>query len=184
MKKLLMTLFVAAVAVSLHAQVYVGGTVGIASIGVENGSDETSFKFLPEVGYNINNSWAVGTTIGYQKGTYSMMDAGLSNANGFKGFTLAPYARYTFLHSQLVNLFLDLGLGYTTGESGNIDVNAFSIGLQPGIAINLNKHFSFVGKVGFFGYESVNPEGDDNNVHAFGLDLNGNNVSFGLYYNF
>ena len=184
MKKLLMSLAVAAMAITVNAQVYLGGTVGLASVGHENGSDVTTFKILPEIGYNLNKSWAIGTVVGYQKGTFSMMDQTIANMDGFKGFTIAPYARYTFLHSKVVNMFIDLGFNYTAGEVDDVDVDVVGIGLHPGIAINLNQHFAVVGKIGFFGYENINPEGDNNNTHAFGLDLNGNNISLGLYYNF
>ena len=43
---------------------------------------------------------------------------------------------------------------------------------------------SFVSHVGFFGYNQWNPEGDNNNISKFGLDLDGNNLTFGLYLNF
>lgn len=190
MKKILMTLAIMMVTVCASAQVYLGGTAGIASFGGENSDDETAFKILPEIGYNLNNSWAIGTTIGYAKGTSisllganSMMDGAV---NGFdaKAFVFKPYARYTFLHSKVVNLFFDLGLGFEAGEVKKNDFTAWNIGIQPGVAVNLNSHFSFVAKAGFLGYESLNPDGDNNNTHAFGLDLNGNNLSFGVYYNF
>ncbi len=184
MKKILMTLAIAMVAICANAQVYLGGTVGLSSVGSENGKDETSFKLLPEIGYNLNNNWAIGTTVGYQKGTFSMLDNNLTNNDSWKAFTVAPYARYTFVHSKLVNVFLDMGFGFMSGENGNHDFTAFNVGVQPGVAVNLSRHLSFVGKFGFLGYEEINPEGDDNNSHAFGFDLNGNNVQFGLYYNF
>lgn len=185
-----MTLAIMMVAVCASAQVYLGGTVGIASVGGENSDDETAFKILPEIGYNLSNDWAIGTTIGYSKGTAisllgsnSMLDASL-NGNDAKAFVIKPYARYTFLHSKMVNLFLDLGLGFAAGKVDGGDFTAWNVGIQPGVAVNLNQHFSFVGKVGFLGYEAINPDGDNNNSHAFGLDVNGNNITFGLYYNF
>ena len=56
MKKVLMTLAVAFVAVAANAQVYVGGNVGIASSKSGNGDNVTTYKVLPEVGYNINKT--------------------------------------------------------------------------------------------------------------------------------
>ncbi len=184
MKKILLTLATIAVAISANAQVYLGGTVGLASTGSESGKDETAFKLLPEIGYNINNDWAVGTVVGYSKGSFALLgdlDAGLL---GTKAFTIAPYARWTFVHSKMVNVFLDMGFGFMSGEMSGHDFTAFNVGVQPGVAVNLNNHFSFISKVGFFGYQEVNPEGDGNNSHAFGFDVNGNNIQFGLIYNF
>lgn len=179
-----MTLVVLCAALSVNAQVYLGGTVGLSSIGAEEGDDQTSFKILPEIGYKFNNNWAVGTTIGYEKGTFSMLSNNLSNADNVKAFTFAPYARYTFVNSKHVSVFMDMGFDFVSGEAANTDFTAFAVGIKPGVAVNFDKHWSFVTKVGFLGYEEVNPEGPKNNTHAFGFDVNGNNLTFGLYYNF
>lgn len=184
MKKTLMTLAILFVAVCANAQVFVGGTAGVASTGGEGVSDETTFKILPEIGYNINSNWAVGAVLGYEKGSFSMLGKGMLPAGDAKAFEIAPYARYTYLRSKLVNLFVDGGIGFASGSVSHADFTAFYIGLQPGLAVNLNSHISFVSKVGFLGYEAVNPEGPGNNKHAFGLGLNGNNIQFGVYYNF
>jgi hypothetical protein len=39
MKKFMMTLVVLCAALSVNAQVYLGGTLGVASVGTENGND-------------------------------------------------------------------------------------------------------------------------------------------------
>lgn len=179
-----MTLATMFIAVCANAQVFVGGTAGIANTGGEGLSDKTTFKILPEVGYNINKNWAVGTVLGYEDGSFSMLGRSSSLAGYVKAFEIAPYARYTFVRSKLVNLFVDGGFGFAAGSASNVDFTAFRVGFQPGLAVNLNKNFSLVTKVGFLGYEAVNPEGDHNNTHAFGFNVNGNNIQFGLYYNF
>ena len=50
--------------------------------------------------------------------------------------------------------------------------------------MSLSNALSFVSHIGFLGYAVQNPDGDDNNTSVFGLDLSGNNLTFGLYYNF
>lgn len=120
MKKFMMTLVVLCAALSVNAQVYLGGTLGVASVGTENGNDETSFKILPEIGYNFNKSWAVGTTIGYEKGSFSMLNSNFTNAD-VKGFTFSPYARYTFVNSKHVSVFMDMGVDFVSGEAGNTE---------------------------------------------------------------
>jgi len=69
MKKILMTMVAAlGLAISANAQVYVGG--GFAVQGHDNGNDTyTTYKFLPEVGYNLNDNWAVGTVFGWKGAT-------------------------------------------------------------------------------------------------------------------
>lgn len=56
MKKILMSLAVAFVALAANAQVYVGGNVGIASSKEGNADAVTTYKVLPEIGYNINEN--------------------------------------------------------------------------------------------------------------------------------
>ena len=70
MKKFLMTVVATAlVAVSANAQVYVGGNFGVASSKVKGGESVTTYAVLPEIGYNLNKDWALGTTVGFGKGT-------------------------------------------------------------------------------------------------------------------
>ena len=186
MKKMMMTLAAALMAVSMNAQVYVGGNIGFASVSGEQGDDETVMKILPEFGYNLNDEFAIGTVIGYAKskvgGIIKLSNLGFTNVNSESAFIVAPYVRYTFLKAGKVNLFIDGGVDFTSGSKG--DYTALSAGLKPGVAVNLADNISFVAHAGFVGYDMVNPDGDNNNVHAWGLDLGSNNLTFGLYYNF
>lgn len=86
MKKIVILLFVAMVALSAKAQVYVGGTV---SLWHNDDVDATTFTLNPEVGYNLNEKWAVGGILTF---SHSKLDEGKYNA-----FGLAPYARYSYL---------------------------------------------------------------------------------------
>jgi len=187
MKKTLMTLATMFIAVCANAQVFVGGTAGIANTGGEGLSDKTTFKILPEVGYNINKNWAVGTVLGYEDGSFSMLGRSSSLAGDVKAFEIAPYARYTFVRTKYVNAFVDGGFGYAHmnhAHVGGSSADAWSVGLKPGISVNLNKKVSFVAHVGFAGWKSVKYDGESKDSHAWGVDLDGNNVTFGVNYNF
>lgn len=178
MKKILFTLATAFVALTASAQVYVGGEVAFWRNWV-NGANETTVKLLPEVGYSLDEKWAIGTQIGWQ---YNYNDGVKCNA-----FVVAPYARYTFASFDAVSLFLDGGFEFGTYKySGDVkgdSQNAWGIGIKPGVKVDLTSSLSFVAHVGFFGYRDA----DDNEIfgnNGFGLDVNGNNLQFGLYYNF
>lgn len=181
MKKILMTIVAAFAALSMNAQVYVGGEIGFASEKVND--SETTFKFIPEIGYNFNEDWAAGIKIGYQKACNLIADYSLTmGADGLVGkygeaFTVSPYARYTFVKTGSVKVFVDGGLDFTSVK--DIDDNIINVGLKPGVAVDLSDSFSFVAHFGFVGYKSW---GD--NLNKIGVDLNGNNLTFGLYYNF
>lgn len=178
MKKILMTLATAFVALGMNAQVYVGGSLGINAWSAQApGVDsETTFKLMPEIGYNLNDEWAIGTVIGYENNKWDGVE-GISES----AFTIAPYARYTFLKAGKVNLFVDGGFGFESATKA--DWTAWQVGLAPGLAVNLTDNISFVSHLGFIGYQLLNPDGDDNNVSKFGLDID-NALSFGLYFNF
>ena len=69
MKKILMTIAAVFAAVSMNAQVYVGGSLAFESWSSQKlagDKSETVFKLLPEIGYNLSDEWAIGTVIGYQ----------------------------------------------------------------------------------------------------------------------
>ncbi|CCY64503.1 putative uncharacterized protein [Prevotella sp. CAG:1124] len=104
--------------------------------------------------------------------------SGLSDA--VHTFEINPYARYTFFHSKVVNLFCDGGFGY---KHYNGAANQWSIGLKPGIEVKLNK-FSLVAHVGFLGWEQVKGIDDGPKASEWGVNLDGNNITFGVYYNF
>ena len=167
-------------AVSMNAQVYIGGSVAIeawSSQKLAGDKSETAFKIMPEIGYNLSDEWAIGTVIGYQSDKFNGVN-GVSES----AFSIAPYARYTFAKLGKVNLFVDGGLAFTSASKA--DWTEIAVGFQPGLAVNLNDKLSFVAHVGFLGYENEKVKGADKSTNTFGFDLNGNNLSFGVYYNF
>ncbi len=175
MKKFLLTIVVALAAVSANAQVYVGGGVGIGSSKADYDGAETviAYKLKPEIGYNLNEKWAIGVEFGWSG----------ANKGGDKAFEINPYARYNFFETGILKLFVDGSLGYGHEYGGdNIDHDIFSIGLKPGMEIKLADHLSFETHVGFLGYQHDKYEGAK--VNSFGLDLDGTNIIFGLCYEF
>ena len=188
MKKILMTLAVAFVAVAANAQVYVGGNVGIASSKNGDADAVTTYKVLPEIGYNLDQNWAIGTTVGFGKGTPVNIEKKLEDGMLQNYFTVEPYVRYTFVRSKYINAFVDGGFGYAHfnhAHGAAASVNAWSVGVKPGISVNLSPKVSFVAHVGFAGWKSAKADVDGaKSSDAWGVDLDGNNVTFGVYYNF
>lgn len=186
MRKFLLSIVIACAAFSAQAQVYVGGELGFWR---DYDANETSLKILPEVGYNLDEKWSVGTVIGY----------GYNYDNGFKtnAFVIAPYARYTFAKLGPVNLFLDGGFGFSTfkvkadgGKSSDAQ-NAWEVGVKPGISVNLTEKLSFVSHIGFLGWRDADEVEFGGETYSggfgsngLGFDLSGNAITFGLYYNF
>ncbi|MBQ7420464.1 MAG: outer membrane beta-barrel protein [Prevotella sp.] len=176
MKKIMMTLVAIAMATTMNAQWYVGGTVGYQYQNNKNTDVTTNtFKILPEVGYNLNEDWAVGVKIGY---AYTKEgDAKLNE------FVVNPYVRYTFVKLDKVNFFVDGGVEYDYLKAGDASANGFGINVKPGVAVNLNEKVSFVAHIGNLGWSTAKWKNAEsvNNVNV-GLDLAA--VDFGLYFNF
>ena len=170
MKKIVIFLFVAMAALSVKAQVYVGGTVGLWH---NDDLDATSFALEPEVGYNLNEKWAVGGVLTF---VHSKADYGKYNA-----FGLAPYARYSYYENKVVRLFVDGGFGFSTLKAKGTDaVNGFEIGFKPGIAVKLNDKFSLIAKCGFLGYRDDYMVGEN----GYGFAFTSEDLSFGFHYEF
>ena len=178
MKKILMSLAVAFIALAANAQVYVGGSVGISNSKMGDADEVTTYQFLPEVGFNLDENWAIGTVIGWGKGNpVDIVEAGKVN----NYFQIDPYVRYTFVRTKYVNVFIDGGVDYKRYRGGN---DAWALGVKPGLAVNLSPKVSFVTHFGFAGWASTKVKGADKDNHAWGASLNGNNITFGVYYNF
>lgn len=180
-----MTLAVAFIAVAANAQVYLGGSVGVATSEVKGGDDVTTYQVLPEIGYKINRDWAIGVVLGWSKGAPVEIEEVKARPNKVM---FEPYVRYTFAHSKYVNAFIDGGFGYThfnhAKNPGGKSVDVWSAGLKPGVSVNLSKKVSFVAHMGFFGWKSKKIDGDDKDAHVWGVNLNASNINFGVYYNF
>ena len=178
MKKILLSFAVACVSLAASAQGYVGGSIGIASSKIGNSDNVTTYQVLPEVGVNLDENWAIGTVVGWGKGSPVNIESENSVNNYFK---LEPYVRYTYARSKYVNGFIDGGFAYQHYRGGT---NAWSVGLKPGVAVNVSPKVSFVAHVGFAGWKSVKQRGASNDAHTWGASLDGNNITFGVYYNF
>ena len=170
----------AMVAMTMNAQIYVGGSVGFGSAKLGGGDSESTYKIVPEVGYNLNEQWAIGVMVGYQKGSCDFGNLDF-NPGKTEAFVVSPYARYTALNTKMVNVFIDGGVGFASYKDLG---SAFQVGLRPGIALKASDAISLVAHVGFVGFETFSPKGDGDSSNAFGLNLDSSSIMFGVYYNF
>ena len=181
MKKIVLTALVCVMAMVANAQnFYVGGSLGFWDYNNDD-VDASTYTLAPEIGYKLNSDWAIGAQLAY---THVKAGDAKSDAYG-----IAPYARYTFLHAGMVDLFVDGAVEYVKADSDDVDGSIFSIGFHPGLAINLSDNFSLVSRIGFLGYNDVDDEVSSfassmGYSHGYGLNFNAANISFGFYYNF
>ncbi|NDV60752.1 outer membrane beta-barrel protein [Bacteroides sp. 519] len=174
MKKIILLLFVVCAAMTVNAQLYVGGSLGFWN---DDDADVTSYSIIPEVGYNLNQKWSIGAELGYTH---------LEASSEIDVFSIAPYARLSCYETGIVRLFLDGGFGFASYKLNDADSETgFEIGIKPGIAVKLNDKFSLVSKFGFLGYRDqyMTAAGKDAG-NGFGLDFSPSSITFGLQVTF
>ena len=184
MKKFILGAIVALASLSASAQAYIGGSFGFNRDFDKN---ETEFSILPEVGYNINDSWAAGLEFGY---THEYERGACLNLG-----RIAPYARWTFFSTsnKLVSLFIDggIGLNFGTTKLAGVDDSTsdtafiWNIGIKPGIAFHPTKKFTVLAHLGGLGYDGTNDQGKAwGYTNKFGLNFRTTSLNLGFYYNF
>ncbi len=201
MKKIMMTLAAIAVAATMNAQVYLGGTFGL---GFENKltdqKDPTktatgmSFQIKPEIGYNLDEKSSVGVVLGFgitnntneMLGTSaSIFGRGVKTDKSAIQFEIAPYYRYKFVQFDKVDLFIDAQVGFIYTKLDEWNNTTFNIGVRPGVAFNASDKISFVAKLGSGLFFESSKNKDQDAVSKFGLNANTlAPLEIGMYYNF
>lgn len=174
--------------VAANAQVWVGGSLDFNTNSTKFDGTElssaTNFEIAPEIGYNLNNKWAVAVALGYSHTEDATIEIGDDYAFSgcANGFSIKPYVRYTFVKSGNFSVFCDGYLQYATLHyQGNEDnLNAFSVGVTPGISYDLSSKVSLVAHVGELSYRHAWMDKLTND--KFNLNLT-NAISFGAYVN-
>ncbi|MCD8236134.1 MAG: porin family protein [Prevotellaceae bacterium] len=183
MKKVLLTAIMGVFAMVSNAQVWVGGSLGFDYTDVKDAGSVTSVSFAPEVGYNLNDKWAIGISIEEQYVNVSPEHGSSDNGNNF---AIAPFARYTFANSGKVSFFVDGGVIFGSTEFNtsngfqkfNDSESYWGIGIRPGVKIGLTDRLSLVTKLGYFGYQHME------DINEFGFGIDNNSISFGAIFSF
>ena len=192
MKKLIFTLVLSVgVLTSVVAQeagnMWVGGSIGLSHTKKDfNGAEtkNTNVKFMPEFGYVLSENLAIGANLGYARFSGGSELMGMDFSDKTDVFEIKPFLRYTFLKGNLGALFFDGGVGYTYAKEKNNDdkMNAFEVGLRPGVAFNVSDKITLTGKFGFLGYQHAKM--GDIKSDYYGFDFDFTQFTLGAAYNF
>lgn len=183
MKKLFLAAAFVACSLGANAQMWMGGSFGLDFKNNQgdaktalNDETQTTFKIQPEFGYTLDEKWDLAIGLGFSSLTNS---GGVKDAN-LTTFTVNPYARYTFATSGKLGFFVDGGveIGVASPKEGD-SKTAFFVGLRPGVKFAASDKITLVAHVGSFGYMSVQDQ-----YNEFGLDVDNNGLSFGMYWAF
>ena len=200
MKKLLLTALLGlAVSVSMSAQIFVGGQLGInatrntdKNVNPVVTTSNTTVSVLPNVGYILNDKMLVGARVGLNFGS-----TGANNSTF--GLGLQPYLRYKVLNIGKFSLAAEANVGIatstTTNKIGGVGVNKvsnfnFSLGAVPVVLYQLNEHIALEADINVLNFdlgfgsvkETNTPEGGnaftvrDEGDFNLGLGANSNNI--------
>ena len=196
-----MTLAAIAVAATMNAQVYLGGTFGLDfenKLADKDGNDATgvSFEIKPEIGYNLSEKSSVGIVLGFgvtnnsnkmvgDDSFGSLLAGGQKTEKSAIRFQIAPYYRYKFVQFDKVDLFFDAQVGFIYTKYDEWNNSTFNIGVRPGVAYNPNDKISFVAKLGNGLFFESSKDKDSSARSKFGLNANTlAALEIGMYYNF
>ena len=160
MKKTTIILLLTFVSFTAHAQLWLGGEIGVSINNTKLGSDQmnnSSFiKIAPEAGYGLNDRWAVGLRLGYTHLTnHEVQFIDITAMGNCNQFSVEPFARYTVFQTNTVSFFVDGGVSYSALYKSGYDspMNNFGVGIRPGVSLALGKTVSIVGHLGDIGYD-------------------------------
>ena len=180
MKKVILAAIIAFTSMAASAQVWMGGSLGLNFTKPEGGEVATSFSIAPEVGYTLSDKWDIAIALNE---SLTITDGASANS-----ISVEPYARYTFAKTGIVSFFVDggFGIGSAAVAVGDGDDEeevgsafAFSIGFKPGVKFAVSEKITLVAKLGFLGYEQVK-----DSYSNFGLSVDNNALSLGMYWSF
>lgn len=173
MKKIFTAMTLALMTVAMSAQVYVGGGINAWR---DTDNNTTTAGIAPEVGYKLNDKWALGMGLdcqySYEKGTDIYRVAAM------------PYVRYTAVYMGPLSIFADCTAGVGVHKiNGGSSHTSWQAGIKPGVMVTLTPQLSFLAHTGFLGYRDAGKYeyfGDG----GFGFNLDNSDLSFGLLWNF
>lgn len=172
MKKSLLAIAFAMVAMVSSAQVYVGGALGLNVEGGNNLSS-TTFSIAPEVGYAFNENLAIGASFDFLNVSAAVKVLDEKVKDNSSSWDLKPYVRYTFYNAGIFSCFVD-GVFNLSGVKG-ADGTYMGFNVCPGVALSVTDNLSVVSRLVSLGWNNF-----DSKVFGFNASL----ASFGVYYSF
>lgn len=177
LKKLFLAAAFVACSLGANAQVWMGGSLGLDFFKFD-GADktQTTFSIKPEIGYTLDEKWDLAIGLGFS----SISNYECEDGFNFTEFVVAPYARYTFAKTGKVGFFVDGGvdLGINKPKGGDSNTSLW-VGLRPGVKFAASDKITLVAHLGSFGYKSMQDTYSD-----FGLNVDNNALSLGMYWSF
>lgn len=181
------------------AQVWIAGDISFSTYGSKRNAEEgielnpksINFGFSPEVGYNINDKFAVAAEISFSygyahsEGYYSGDKHVIKSNSRTNTFSISPFVRYTFADWGNLRAFVDGGIGLSTSHllgSGNSHPLYFDVFARPGLSYALNDRLGLVAHFGSINYQHGSIDSGRQKSNSFHCGL-ASDIAFGVYLN-
>lgn len=146
-KKVILLVALLACMTTASAQMYIGGSLGFSTSKVDNGNTDqsgSSFKLLPDIGYQVDDNMSVGVQIGYSHGMCSFGSLNVTDVKSalgsmvstmadindedmkLNGFSISPYIRYNMVNYGAASLFIEGYVGYDNISTDGLSLSSSS----------------------------------------------------------
>lgn len=201
MKKILLTLALAAFAFTANAQFVIGGNIGFSHdadyddnyTAAYRSQANTDITILPKVGYQLNDDMQIGAQLGwnynYTRNYMGAKDSYTSTPQS--AIVIAPYFRYNLLKWKKFNVFCEAAINFELGleskthtfvngsevtgspvKNGD-NYTSFGIGVVPGLNYAFSNSFSMDIYVNLASiyWNATSYDGHADHVWGFGANM-------------
>lgn len=164
MKKIFLTVALVAMTFSANAQLFVGGEIGLNTIGgntkvtsnnetqTQKSNGLTTFTIAPELGYQFSEKFLVGASLGVTpiiNRTYTGENTVTKTTT--VSWSINPYARYRLAALGNFGVWAQGGLSIGGNKQDeNTSTFAFNIGILPVLSYSINEHFTLLTRLNVF----------------------------------
>lgn len=178
MKKVILSIALVVFCMSVQAQVYVGGTLGLSSQKTNTGTrnEKTSiYSISPEIGYKFNDASSLGFAFSAALSKYDF-----NNLPDEQILMFIPYYRNVFAKVGNIKLFSECQLGIGRLNLDDSHCSVWGANLGPGIIVDLSDKVQLIGRSTLIQYLEIS---DDNySMSKTGLFIN-NSLEVGIIVN-
>ena len=156
--------------------------MGVANYSTTSQADdkESTFAFMPQVGYNVSDHIQLGLNFGFMSSTQESNNMDVLDESTFM---VGAYARYYCMPERRFAPFAQFGVNYMSIDDklGDLKINGVSAGLGIGADYFLDDDWALTTSVGAISYttEKADVSGAEAE-NTFGIDLDFKNVWFGV----
>jgi hypothetical protein len=191
MKRSVLFLLVAVLgALSVSAQVYLGGSLSLSSSTTKTETQETtlsSVTFAPEVGYSLTHKLDLGFSMPFSLSNNSSGNNVTKSTTQANYYAVVPYIRYSLIEFNKFNVLGKAALlagGGTSkyGENSKMSFTNFGFSVSPILMYDLSKHFALLANLNFLSLSInySNSKADDTDLGSttiFNFGIDSNNVA-------